>query len=336
MAMRAAVMFSPRPAAERPLDVVEFGEPQPKRGEVLIEVLACGVCRTDLQLCEGDLTTRALPIVPGHQVVGTVVELGRGVDTIEVGARVGVAWLGSTCGVCRFCRDGRENLCEQAQFTGWDRHGGFAERVSARADFVYPLPHELDPIDAAPLLCGGAIGLRSLRVSGIRPGQRLGLYGFGASATCTIQIARHWGCEVYVSTRSADERERAAELGAVWTGSYDEQPPRPLDAAITFAPSGDVVIHALHTLDRGGIVAINAIHLDRMPEFDYGDLWWERQIRSVANVTRSDVRELIDLAAAIPIRTTVQRYSLEQANSALDDLQSGRVHGAAVVVPGAG
>ncbi len=331
--MRAAVLVSPRPAAERPLEVVELAEPDPKPGEVLIDVLACGVCRTDLQLCAGDLTARALPIVPGHQIVGTVVELGRGVDTIEVGARVGVAWLASTCGICRFCRDGRENLCDQTRFTGWDRHGGFAERVSARADFVYILPDELDPIDAAPLLCGGAIGLRSLRVSGIRPGERLGLYGFGASATCTIQIARHWGCEVYVGTRSVGERERATQLGAVWTGGYDERPPQPLDAAITFAPSGDVVIHALRALDRGGIVAINAIHLDRIPEFDYDDLWWERQIRSVANVTRSDVRELIDLAAAIPIRTTVQRYSLEHANSALDDLQSGRVSGAAVVVP---
>jgi propanol-preferring alcohol dehydrogenase len=210
---------------------------------------------------------------------------------------------------------------------------GFAERVTARADFVHVLPDGIDPVHAAPLLCGGAIGLRALRVSGIRPGQRLGLYGFGASATCAIQVARHWDCEVYVCTRSPDERQRAVRLGAAWAGDYDELPPRPLDAAITFAPSGDVVIKALHALDRGGIVAINAIHLDRIPQFDYHDLWWERQIRSVANVTRDDVRELLRLAVRIPIRTTVTSYPLERANEAITDLASGRVDGAAVLIP---
>jgi propanol-preferring alcohol dehydrogenase len=306
-------------------------DPQPAAGDVVIDVLACGVCRTDLQLCEGDLAARRLPIVPGHQVVGRVTAVGRDVTDIEVGTRVGVAWIASTCGTCRFCTSGRENLCDAARFTGWDRDGGFAERVAAHAEFVYPLPDELDPIAAAPLLCGGAIGLRALRVSGIEPGGRLGLFGFGASATCAIQIAVHWGCEVFVCTRSATEQARASALGAAWAGGYSERPPAPLDAVVTFAPSGDVVVAALRALDKGGIVAINAIHLDRIPEFDYADLWRERQIRSVANVTRADVRTLIDLASAIPIRTSVDRYSLERVNDALADLAAGRVRGAAVV-----
>jgi propanol-preferring alcohol dehydrogenase len=331
--VRAALMSTPTPVAERPLSLLEMDDPVPEPGDVVIEVIACGVCRTDLQLCEGDLEAQVLPIVPGHQIVGTVIGPGPAPPGFDVGDRVGVAWIASTCGTCRFCRAGRENLCESARFTGWDRHGGFAERVTARAEFVYRLPAGLDPVHAAPLLCGGAIGLRALRISGVAPGQRLGLYGFGASATCAIQIARHWGCEVHVCTRSVEEQERATGLGAAWTGSYDERPPRPLDAAVTFAPSGDVVISALRAVDRGGVVAINAIHLDRIPEFDYADLWWERQIRSVANVTRADVRELIDLAASIPIRTTVQEYRLEQANTALADLASGRIHGAAVVRP---
>jgi propanol-preferring alcohol dehydrogenase len=331
--MRAALLTTPRPAADAPMELTDLGESPLAPDEVSIDVLACGVCRTDLQLCEGDLAARTLPIVPGHQIVGTVIDRGSNVHAIDVGTKVGVAWIAATCGVCRFCRTGRENLCHESRFTGWDRHGGFAERVTACADFVHVLPEGMDPVDAAPLLCGGAIGLRALRVSGIRPGQRLGLYGFGASATCAIQVARHWDCEVYVCTRSSDERERAIRLGAAWTGSYDELPPEPLDAAITFAPSGDVVIQALRALDRGGIVAINAIHLDRIPQFDYHDLWWERQIRSVANVTRSDVRELLQLAVTIPIRTTVTSYSLERANEAITDLASGRVDGAAVLIP---
>jgi propanol-preferring alcohol dehydrogenase len=289
------------------------------------------VCRTDLQICEGDLEAQVLPVVPGHQVVGTVLRAGDDVDGVAVGDRVGVAWIASTCGECRFCRSGRENLCDDARFTGWHRDGGFAEQVTARADFVYPLPEGLDAMAAAPLLCGGAIGLRALRVSGIQPGGRLGLYGFGASATCAIQIARHWGCEVYVCTRSEAEQARARRLGAAWAGGYHQDPPVALDAAVTFAPVGSVVIDALRALDKGGVVAINAIHLDHIPEFDYDHLWWERQIRSVANVTRSDVTELIRLAAEIPIATEVQRYELTDANLALGDLTAGRVSGAAVL-----
>lgn len=329
--MRAALLTTPRPASEQPLDILEVADPRVRDGEVLIDVIACAVCRTDLQLCEGDLAAVRLPVVPGHQIVGTVAQVGGGVTGIEVGQRVGVAWIASTCGRCRFCGSGRENLCERAAFTGWHRDGGFAERCTARADFVHPLPDGFDSTAAAPLLCGGAIGLRALRVSGIRPGGKLGLYGFGASATCAIQIARHWGCDMFVCTRSPVEQQRALDLGASWAGSYDERPPVPLDAAVTFAPVGSVVIAALGALDRGGIVAINAIHLDRIPEFDYGELWWERQLRSVANVTRADVADLIELAATIPIRTTVERFDLTAVNGALTALAEGRVSGAAVL-----
>lgn len=310
---------------------MDLPTPEPGPGEVLIEVTACGVCRTDLQLAEGDLEARKLPIVPGHQVVGTVVALGEDVLSWRVGDRAGVAWLSSTCGECRHCAAGRENLCEQARFTGWDRDGGYAGYISARADFAFPLPRGFDDLAAAPLLCGGVIGYRSLKISGISPGGRLGLFGFGASASLALQVARHWDCEVYVSTRSEREQARARELGAVWAGRYDEAPPAPLDAAITFAPAGETVVRALEAVDRGGTVAINAIHLDRVPEFSYDLLWLERSIRSVANFTRRDAREFLDLAAAIPIRTAIDVYPLEAANTALRRLAAGQVSGAAVL-----
>jgi propanol-preferring alcohol dehydrogenase len=245
-----------------------------------------------------------------------------------------VAWIAATCGTCRFCRRGRENLCELARFTGWDRDGGYATHLTARADFVHLLPEAFADLDAAPLLCGGAIGYRSLGVAGIGPesaGAALGLYGFGASATCVIQIARHWGVDVHVCTRSAREQEAALELGASWAGGYDQRPPVALDAAVTFAPAGDVVVAALQALDRGGVVAVNAIHLDRVPELDYDDLWWERSIRSVANVTRRDVRELLDLAVAIPIRTRTEVVPLDHANQALHRLAAGQVGGSVVL-----
>lgn len=330
--MRAAVLAAPRPAARSPLDLVDREDPVPASDEVVVEVETCAVCRTDLQLCEGDLAARRLPIVPGHQVVGTVGALGSDVhDGPVLGDRVGIAWIASTCGRCRFCLTGRENLCDESSFTGWDRDGGFATRVTARSDFVHRLPDGFAAVASAPLLCGGAIGLRSLRVSGIEPGGRLGLYGFGASATCAIQIARHWGCEVYVCTRSETEQARASALGAAWAGSYDQQPPVPLDAAVTFAPVGSVVVDALRAVDRGGVVAINAIHLDRIPELDYQHLWWERQLRSVANVTRADVSDLVTLAAEIPIRTTVEEHPLDDANVALRRLAGGEVSGAAAL-----
>jgi propanol-preferring alcohol dehydrogenase len=302
--------------------------------EVLIAVHACAVCRTDLQLAEGDLAARHLPVVPGHQVVGRVAALGPDVTDHAVGDRVGVAWIAGTCGRCRFCTSGRENLCEEAAFTGWDRDGGYATHLTARSDFVHRLPDGFDDLDAAPLLCGGVIGYRSLKVAGMGPGRvgaRLGLYGFGASATCVIQVAVHWGLEVHVCTRSASEQQAALDLGATWAGGYDEAPPAPLDAAITFAPAGSVVAAALKALDRGGVVAVNAIHLDHLPEMPYDDLWWERSIRSVANVTRDDVREFLELAAAIPVRTRTEVLPLDEVGTALRRLAAGDVAGSFVL-----
>lgn len=263
--MRAQALTEPGPLGPDRLQAVEWEDPRPGEGEVALEVTACGVCRTDLQLVEGDLEARVLPIVPGHQVVGRVVAVGPDVKGWAPGERAGVAWLAGTCGACRFCRSGRENLCEEARFTGWDRHGGYATRLVARADFTYRLPAGPDDLELAPLLCGGVIGYRALRCSGIQPGDRLGLFGFGASATIAIQVATHWGCEVFVVTRSADSQRRARELGAAWVGDYDADLPVALDAAVTFAPVGEVVVAALGAVDRGATVAVNAIHLDRIP-----------------------------------------------------------------------
>lgn len=321
----------PAPVASGPLTLVSRPDPVPGAGELLLRVTACAVCRTDLQLVEGDLGARVLPIVPGHQIVGRVEAMGPGVAGWAVGARAGVAWLGGTDGTCRHCAGGRENLCERASFTGWDRDGGYATHAVARADFAHHLPDGFADLDAAPLLCGGVIGFRSLRVSGIRPGGRLGLYGFGASATLAIQVARHWGCRVFVCTRSVAERQRASALGAEWVGGYQDDLPERLDAAVTFAPSGDVVVSALKALDRGGTVAVNAIHLDRVPQLDYADLWWERQLRSVANFTRDDARDFLELAARIPVRTEYEVHPLADANVALERLSRGDVRGAAVL-----
>jgi propanol-preferring alcohol dehydrogenase len=329
--MRGRRLIEPGPVQTRPLQAFEAPDLGPGSGELVVNVAACGVCRTDLQLIEGNLAARRLPIVPGHQAVGTVAAIGTDVPDWQVGERVGVAWLAGTCGSCRFCRAGSENLCETAAFTGWDRDGGYADQMTVRADFALRLPPAFGDLEAAPLLCGGVIGYRSLKISGIQPGGRLGLYGFGASALLAIQVAIHWGCEVFVATRSVPEQQRARDLGAVWTGSYHDQPPVPLDAAITFAPAGFVVIEALKSLGRGATVAVNAIHLDQIPEFPYEMLWWERSIRSVANFTRADAREFLDLAATIPIQTVVDPYRVEDANLALARLKSGEVDGAAVL-----
>jgi propanol-preferring alcohol dehydrogenase len=329
--MHRQLLQQPAPIAQRPLQRDEAPEPVPGPGEILLDVAACGVCRTDLQLVEGDLEARTLPVVPGHQAIGRVRSIGEGVTTWNVGDRAGVAWLAGACGQCRFCRSNRENLCETAMFTGWDRDGGFAERMTARADYALRVPAAFNDLDAAPLLCGGVIGYRSLRMSGIRPGGRLGLYGFGASALLSIQVAIHWGCEVFVSTRSRTEQRRALEMGAVWAGSYHDTPPVPLDAAVTFAPAGYVVVEALKAVDRGGTVAINAIHLDRIPEFGYDLLWWERRLVSVANSTRRDAQEFLELAASVPVRTFTDVYPLSDADLALQRLAEGRVAGAAVL-----
>ncbi|HSP28476.1 MAG TPA: zinc-binding alcohol dehydrogenase family protein, partial [Ilumatobacteraceae bacterium] len=279
---RAQVLDRPGPVGGHPLELRDVEALAPAPGEIAIDVMACGVCRTDLQLVEGDLPAHRLPVVPGHQVVGRVTGLGPGVQRWNLGDRVGVAWLAGACGVCEHCRSDRENLCPSAAFTGWDRDGGYAETMLARADFAFSIPEVFTDTEAAPLLCGGVIGYRSLKISGIEAGGRLGLYGFGASALLALQVAIHWGCEVYVATRSAAERERALEFGAAWAGGYDEAPPTDLDAAVTFAPAGAVVVAALRAIAPGGTVAINAIHLDEIPAFDYDLLWRERGLRSVA------------------------------------------------------
>jgi propanol-preferring alcohol dehydrogenase len=330
---RAMVLDRAAPAAAGPLRAVEREPAAPAAGMLLLRVAACGICRTDLQLCEGDIALHKRPVVPGHQIVGHIEAVGSGVAGWSVGDRAGVAWLAGADGTCDKCRSGRENLCAQATFTGWDVDGGYATHASVRADFALPLPVGFDDLAAAPLLCGGVIGFRSLKRSGIEPGGRLGLYGFGASALIALQIARHWGCRIFVATRSAAERERALALGAEWTGNYDDRPPEPLDAAVTFAPSGDVVRSALRAVDRGATVAINAIHLDRLPEMPYDDLWWERRLASVANFTRADATEFLALAARIPVRTSFETHPLADANLALARLARGEVRGAAVLVP---
>ncbi|MDA3005597.1 MAG: zinc-binding alcohol dehydrogenase family protein, partial [Actinomycetota bacterium] len=297
-------------------------DPTAGPGEVVIRVAACAACRTDLQICEGDLAARVLPVIPGHQVVGRIAQVGPGVQGWAPGDRAGLTWLAGTCGECGFCTTGRENLCASATFTGGDRHGGFAELVAARADVVVPLPEGPDDRHLAPLLCGGIIGFRALRVAGIFPGARVGLYGFGASALQAIQVARHMGCRVAVATRSMAEQGRALELGAEWAGGYGDAPPFPLDLAVTFAPAGEVVVHAL-----------TAIHLDGIPPIDYADLWWERSIRSVANVTRADARDYLALAAEIPVTTSVEEHPLADANRALQRIATGQVDGAAVIIP---
>jgi propanol-preferring alcohol dehydrogenase len=327
-------LAEPKSIENRPLTMVELEDPIPGAGELAVEVAACGVCRTDLQLVEGDLAARSLPIVPGHQAVGRVVSLGQDVTDWSVGDRAGIGWLAGTCGSCRQCVSGRENLCGSATFNGWDRDGGYAERLCVNAGFALRLPDGPSDVDLAPLLCGGVIGYRALTISGIQPGGRLGLFGFGASASLAIQVANHWGCDVFVATRSPREQQRARSLGAVWAGGYDDPIPAPLHGAVTFAPVGDVVISALSAVDRGGIVAVNAIHLDRIPEFNYDLLWWERQLRSVSNYTREDASQFLALAAEIPIDTVVDEYPLAEANTALALSKDGNTKGTAVLVAG--
>ncbi len=326
------VLETPGVVTGRPLHSSAVDRLDPAANEIVIDVAACGVCRTDLQIVEGDLAARTLPVVPGHQVVGRVACVGTGVDTWAVGDRAGVAWLAGACGSCEYCRSGRENLCADAVFAGWSSDGGYAEQMIVRADYALRVPTSFTDVDAAPLLCGGIIGYRALKIAGIQPGGRLGLYGFGASALLAMQVAVHWGCDVFVATRSPEEQERAVAMGAAWTGSYHDRPPVALDAAVTFAPAGYVVVEALKSLARGGVVAINAIHLDRIPEFGYDLLWGERQIRSVANFTRQDATDFLALAAAIPIRTVPDVYPLSDANLALIRLKEGLVDGAAVLV----
>lgn len=330
--MRRQVLERAGPITGRPLHLTEADGLEPAGGEIVIDVAACGVCRTDLQIIEGDLAALTLPVVPGHQAVGRVAAVGSDVDGWTVGDRAGVPWLAGACGSCEYCRSGQENLCADAAFAGWSFDGGYAEQMTVRAAYAVQVPEGFSDIEAAPLLCGGIIGYRALKISSIQPGGRLGLYGFGASALLAMQVATHWGCDVFVATRSPAEQERAIAMGAAWTGSYHDRPPVALDAAVTFAPAGYVVVEALKSLVRGGVVAVNAIHLDRIPEFGYDLLWGERQIRSVANFTRRDAAEFLELATSIPIRTVPDVYPLSDANLALIRLKEGLVDGAAVLI----
>ena len=325
------VLSSPRPVESAPLERRSLAPPEPRAGEVLLRVRCCGVCHTDLHIVEGEMPPAKLPVVPGHQIVAVVERVGPGVTHPAPGARVGVAWLYASCGVCEACRRGEENLCAQIVFTGYHVDGGYAQYLVARADYVYPLPGSFDDAHAAPLLCAGIIGYRALRLSGVRAGERLGLFGFGASAHLAIQVARHWGCEVFVFTRGDAHRRLAEQLGAAWAGGLDDDAPHELDAAVVFAPAGRVVIEALRRVRPGGTVAINAVHLDQIPAFDYNLLYWERALRSVSNSTRQDGVEFLRLAESIPLTVQVQQFSLTEANQVLASLKRGEITGAAVL-----
>ena len=330
--MKAAIFDPGKRSAAFHLRIEDVPRPQVAPGYVLLRVLACGVCRTDLHIVEGDLPMLHQPLIPGHQIVGEVIEGASASLPLET--RVGVSWMGGTDGDCFFCQHGMENLCDQPIFTGYSVDGGYAEYALAREDFAYPLPQELDATHVAPLLCAGIIGFRSLRVAGVKPGDRVGLFGFGSSATLSIPVLQSWGCEVYVVTRGEMHRAAAVRLGATWVGNEDARPPVALDCAITFAPSGKVVVDALSSLRKGGVVAINAIHLNQMPAFDYDKLLWgERQIRSVANMTRVDARDFLALAHKLNIQPRVSVFSLDQANQALDAVKNETENGSAVIVP---
>lgn len=327
-AVRAMLLDEPR----RPLRQAEVSDPEPGPGQVSVRVRACGVCRTDLHVLDGELADPALPLVLGHQIVGVVESAWDGVDRPAPGDRVGIPWLGWTCGECRYCTTGRENLCDRARFTGYQIDGGFAERAVADARYCFPIPEGYPDLSAAPLLCAGLIGFRSLRMAG--DAARLGIYGFGAAAHIAAQVARHEGRRVFAVTRPGDEAAQtfARELGAEWAGGSDEAPPEELDAAIVFAPAGELVPAALRATAKGGVVVCGGIHMSDIPSFPYEILWGERSLRSVANLTRRDGLDFLALAPKVPIETTVTTFPLEGANEALEALRRGELRGAAVVV----
>ncbi len=330
--MRACVLRKPGSLDGNPLSIEDVPMPVPGPGEALLKVLACGVCRTDLHIAMGELPQRISPLIQGHQIVAEVVSE----DSLQfpAGSRVGVSWVGGTDGTCRYCLTDRENLCDEPTFTGYTHNGGFAEYTTAREDFLLPIPDKLSDIAAAPLLCAGIIGFRSLRIAEVRRGQSIGLFGFGSSAQLMLKVLHAWDCAVYVSTRGENHRELARRLGARWVGSETDTPPEPLDSAITFAPSGDVVVAALRSIAKGGIVAINAIHLDRIPQFDYDTLLWEeRSLRSVANMTRQDGHEFLQVAAAIGLTPSVQTFTLDQANDALRMIYEDKSSSSVVLLP---
>ena len=329
--MRAMLLKTSAKAEKSPLILAEVPLPAPANHQVLLQVLACGVCHTDLHIIEGDLIPPNYPVIPGHQVVGRVVKVGNGIPEGMIGQRVGAYWLHSACGNCEFCLRGLENLCPSAQFTGFHVPGGFADYMLADARFVLPIPQTITDEQAAPLLCAGIIGYRALKKCDLEPGERLGLFGFGASAHLVLQVARYWNCEVYVFTRSRAHQQHALEMGAAWAGTADQIPDKILDRAILFAPAGDLVPLALKAVRPGGTVAINAVHLSPIPEIPYDLIYGERTLRSVTNVTRRDASEFFTLAQEIGIQSTVQMYDLADANRALDDLKNSRFNGEAVL-----
>ena len=320
------------PIDQNPLELVDIPKPEPESEDILLRVKICGVCHTDLHTVEGELPEVKPPIIPGHQVVGVVEKKGKKTSRFKEGDRLGVAWLYSSCTNCGYCTRENENLCESARFTGYHVNGGYAEYIVVPEKFAYVIPGIFSDEEASPLLCAGIIGYRALRLSEIKPGQRLGLYGFGASAHVAIQVAVHWGCEVYVFTRSEEHRKLAQKLGAVWTGTSKDEPPTRMDSSIIFAPAGELVLDALRVLDKGGTVALAGIYMTPIPEMDYVKyLYHERTLRSVANATRQDGEELLKIAAEIPIRTTTQAFRLEEANKALRLMKEGKINGAAIL-----
>ena len=327
--MRAAVLRKPGQA----LVEMDIPVPRPGAGQVLVRVSACAVCRTDLHVIDGDLTEAKLPIVPGHEVIGYVEAVGDGVDKLAIGDRVGIPWLGATCGVCRYCKAGTENLCDKPGFTGYTLDGGFAELIVANEDYCFPIAGEFSDVEAAPLLCAGLIGHRSLKMAG-EDIARLGIFGFGAAAHIVTQVARFRGIDVYAFTRPGDDEAQdfAMELGAVWTGGSDLPAPVELDAAIIFAPVGDLLPVALRSVRKGGTVVCGGIHMSPIPSFPYDILWGERTVRSVANLTRADAQEFLELAPRIPVKTVVECFRLREVNTAIDRLRTGRLRGAAVIV----
>jgi propanol-preferring alcohol dehydrogenase len=335
--MRAMVLAAQAALETSPLSLTDLPIPEPAPAEVRVRVRACGACRTDIHVIEGDLPARRLPLVPGHQVVGTVEAAGPGATRFRIGDRVGIAWLRSTCGRCRFCVSGRENLCPDSAYTGWTHDGGYAEYACVPEAFAYAIPSGFDDAEATPLLCAGIIGYRALRRSQVPRGGRLGLYGFGSSAHITLQVARHWGCAVYVATREPARQRLALDLGAAWAGRPGDALPHRLDAAIVFAPVGALVPVALRDLDKGGTVALAGIHMTDLPAMAYEPhLFWEKTLQSVTANTRSDGEALLAEAAAIPIRPRVTRYGLEDANRALADIKSSDVEASAVLMVGRG
>jgi propanol-preferring alcohol dehydrogenase len=330
--MRAMMVEKPEAIETNPLVHADLPVPDPAPNEILVRVKACGVCRTDLHVAEGDLPPKHPRIVPGHEIVGVVERVGASCRRFTPGDRVGVAWLRETCGTCRYCQRGSENLCSNVRFTGWDHDGGYAELAVVREDFAYPLPPTLGDEETAPLLCAGIIGYRAIKRAGVRPGSTVGLYGFGGSAHIAIQVLKHWSCRVFVMSRGGKHQELAEELGAEWTGEAAERPPAPLDAAILFAPAGNLVLPAMEALGRGGILSIAGIYLTPIPSLDYErHLFYEKEIRSVTANTRADGNELLQLAAAIPIRTHTAPMELDDANRALQMLKHDELKGAAVL-----